>query len=141
MSGDVEASHSGIADFSSFEISGIYNWDINMVDNNPITFSMSFTQIGFEPIEQPGPGTYELGLGGDNTYIASYIAYEDDNPFDGEEYLVGYGGTSGELVITTSTDELVEGTFSFTAARLDDDGVVQGTVTVSNGEFSAVSIP
>ena len=141
VSGDVEASHSGIADFRAFEMNGIYTWDINMLDNSPITFNLSFVQTGFEPIEQPGPGTYELGFGSTGDYSASYAVYEDDNPFGGEDYLVGFGETSGELVITTSTDELIEGTFSFSAARLDDDGMVDGTVTVTNGEFSAVPRP
>lgn len=141
VSGDVEASHSGIADFRAFEMNGIHTWDITMLDNSPITFNLSFLQTGFEPIEQPGPGTYELGIGSGEGYSTSYTTYEADNPFEGEDYLVGFGDTSGELIITTSTDELIEGTFSFTAARLGDDGMIDGTVEVTNGEFSAVPRP
>ncbi|MCA1763854.1 MAG: hypothetical protein ABR574_04245 [Cryomorphaceae bacterium] len=141
VSGELEKEHTGIADFRAFEMSGIHTWDINILDQNPITFNLSFAQTGGEPIDAPGVGTYQLGISqDDDIYLTSYSHYED-SPFQGEDYIVGIDGTSGALEINTSTDDLIEGTFSFTAVRLDDEGQVAGNITVSDGEFSAVPRP
>lgn len=141
VSGEIEGEYSGIADFRAFEMSGIHTWDITMIDQDPITFSVSFTQVGSEPIARPEPGTYELGITpgnqSDDTYMASFEYYVD-GPFQSDSYTVGIGDTSGELAITSSSDELIEGTFSFTAVRLDNEGNLGEIITVSDGEFSAV---
>lgn len=141
VSGELEGEHTGIADFRAFEMNGVHTWDINILDQSPITYTISFVQTGGEPIDAPAIGTYPLELSkADDVYIANYSHYEE-SPFQGEDYVVGIDGTSGELEITSSTDELIEGTFSFTAVRLDDDGQVAGTITVTDGEFSAVPRP
>ncbi len=41
------------------------------------------------------------------------------------------------LEITKSTEELIEGTFTFSAVRLEK-GIVAGTIEVTEGKFSAV---
>lgn len=142
VSGELEGEHTGIADFRAFEMAGVHTWDITLIDQDPITFNVSFAQTGGEPIDRPGPGTYPLGIDiqSDNTYMTTYEHF-DDNPLQGESYTVGINETSGVMEITSSTDELIEGTFSFTAVRLDDDGQVAGTITVTDGEFSAVPRP
>ncbi len=141
VSGEIEGEYSGIADFRAFEMSGIHTWDITMIDQDPITFSVSFTQVGSDLIDRPEPGTYELGITpgnqSDDTYMASFENYVD-GPFQSDSYTVGIGDTTGELIITSSSDELIEGTFSFTAVRLDDEGNLGETIAVTDGEFSAV---
>lgn len=141
VSGEIEGEYSGIADFRAFEMSGIHTWDITMIDQDPITFSVSFTQVGSEPIDRPDPGTYELGITPGNqsedTYMGSFENYVD-GPFQSDSYTVGIGDTTGELIITSSSDELIEGTFSFTAVRIDDEGNLGETIAVTDGEFSAV---
>ncbi|WP_114750094.1 DUF6252 family protein [Pleomorphovibrio marinus] len=141
VSGEVEGEYSGIADFRAFEMSGIHTWDITMLDQDPITFSVSFTQVGNEPIDRPETGTYELGINPgnqlDDIYMASFEYYVD-GPFQSDSYTVGIGDTTGELEITSSSDERIEGNFSFTAVRLDDEGNLGETISVTDGEFSAV---
>ncbi|MCA1763609.1 MAG: DUF6252 family protein [Cryomorphaceae bacterium] len=144
ISGEIEGEHSGIADFRAFEMAGVYNWDITIINQDPITFNISFLQQGEDPIDRPGEGTYELGINPGNQsndiYTGSYVNY-GGNPSEQDNYTIGIDETSGTMEITSSSDELIEGTFSFTAARIGDDGNVAGTIEVTNGEFSAVPRP
>ncbi len=141
VSGELQGDHTGIADFRAFEMNGIHTWDITLIDQNPITFNISFVQTSDAPIDAPGVGTYQLEISQDeNVYLTSYEHF-DDNPLQGENYSVGIDGTSGVLEITSSAPDLIEGTFSFTAVRLDDNGQVAGTIEVTDGEFSAVPRP
>ncbi|NEN24910.1 hypothetical protein G3O08_15525 [Cryomorpha ignava] len=140
VSGDLEGEHTGIADFRAFEINGIHTWDITLIDQNPITFNISFAQTGGESIDAPTVGVYPLEVSQDeNVYLTTYEHF-DGNPFQGETYTAGIDGTSGVMEITTSTESLIEGTFSFTAARFED-GQIVGSIEVTNGEFSAVPRP
>lgn len=143
ISGEIEGEYSGIADFRAFEMAGLYNWDITIIDQDPITFNLSFLQQGAEPIDRPGEGTYQLDINpgnqSDDIYTKTYENY-GDNPSEQDNYTVGIGKTSGTMEITSSTDELIEGTFPFTTARIDD-GMIAGTIEVTNGEFSAVPRP
>jgi hypothetical protein len=140
VSGEIEGEYSGIADFRAFEMSGVHTWDITLIDQNPITFNISFAQFGEEPIAAPPVGTYTLAINPgnqeDDIYQTTFEYFEED-PLQGDNYTVGIDGTSGVLEITTSTEDLIEGTFSFTAVRMEN-GVTAGTIEVTNGEFSAV---
>src|SRR5690554_2660736 len=123
VSGDVEGEYTGIADFRAFEMSGIHTWDIGLKDYSPRTFNISFRQFGDEPIDAPSVGNYSLDLSQEEgVYLTSFEHFDSDNPSPGGEYTVGMGETSGVLKITSSTDTRIEGTFSFTASRLEDDG-------------------
>lgn len=128
VSGDYEGEYTGIADFRAFEMAGVHTWDILLLDQNPITYNLSFTQTGGEPIDRPEVGTYELGISPSDDVFLTNFSYYEDTPFQGEDYLVGVGETSGTLEITTSSDDLMEGTFSFTAVHLDDDGMIDGSI-------------
>ena len=59
--------------------------------------------------EQPTTGTFSIGGAGD--FAARYEVIHDDGA------LVGYSAHEGELEITASTDERLEGTFRFAARR------------------------
>lgn len=140
VAGDQEGEHSGIADFRAFEMNGIHTWDITLQDHSPMNFNISFMQTGSEPISAPGVGTYDLAASlAEDAYITTYDHY-DDNPLQGMNYTVGLAGTSGVMEITSSSDNLIEGNFSFTAALLDDDGNAR-TIEVTDGVFSAVPRP
>lgn len=141
VSGGVEGEYSGTAEFMALETTiGTHIWGIYLFDQNPLTFNIDFQLFDqSEAIELPGTGTYPLGLGWSNElFLGSCEFFEDGSFIPLENYNIGAGGGTGELVITTSTDELVEGTFSFTAVALDDLANVVDSVVVSNGVFSAV---
>ena len=141
IEGDHAGEYTGIADFRAFEMAGVYTWDILIMNQDPITYNLSFAQTGGEPIDRPEVGTYELGISqSDDVYLTSFSYYEE-TPFQGQDYLVGVGQTSGTLVITTSSESLMEGTFSFTAIHYDDEGMEGGSIEVTDGEFSAVPRP
>ncbi|MEX2483184.1 MAG: hypothetical protein WED10_01405 [Brumimicrobium sp.] len=140
VSGELEGEYSGIAYFRPFDRNGLHSWGITLIDQKPMTFTISFAQTSGEPIAAPEVGSYTLGINPgnrkDDIYLTSFEYFESD-PFKRESYSVGISETSGVLEITTSTDELIEGTFSFTAVRLEK-GVVAGNIEVTEGEFSAV---
>lgn len=135
IAGDLEGEKTGIANFRAFEMSGIYTWDILIQDTGQITYDISFSMLSDEAIERPEPGTYDIalsGFGGED-FNGSYSDY-NDSQFNPTNYTVGISSTSGTLNITNSSEDLVEGTFQFTAVDADSGG----TITVSEGEFSAV---
>ncbi len=141
IDGALSGEMTGVADFKPFEMSGIHTWNINILDQGPVSYTISIGQTGSEPIARPEPGTYTLGI--DNPinpsgdiYTTSYAHYGESQATQ-DSYAVGLDNTSGVMVITTSTDNLIEGTFEFSAARFDDDGNIQ-TINVAEGEFSAV---
>lgn len=137
ISGDLEGEKTGISNFRAFEMSGVHTWDINILDQNPITYTIDFRLMSDEPIERPQPGTYELSTSSfDGTTFSGTYTFFEDNQMDPDGYIVGLPGsdTEGTLIITSSSEDLVEGTYQFTAKNIESGG----TITVSNGEFSAV---
>lgn len=139
VSGELEGEYSGIAYFRPFERNGLHSWGITLIDQNPMTFTVSFAQTSSEPISAPEVGVYTLGINPgnrkDDVYLTSLEYFESD-PLKRESYSVGFGESSGVLEITKSTDELIEGTFSFNAVRLEK-GLVAGDIEVTEGSFSA----
>lgn len=140
VSGEHEGEYSGVAYFRSFEMRGMHSWGITLVDQKPMTFTVSFSQTGGEPIARPEVGTYTLGINPgnkqDDIFLTSF-EYFESNPSKSDSYSVGIGKSSGVMEITKSTDELIEGTFSFTAERFEGAEVV-GNIEVTDGKFSAV---
>ncbi|MEX1191245.1 MAG: hypothetical protein WEA99_04675 [Brumimicrobium sp.] len=140
VSGELEGEYSGVAYFRPFERNGLHSWGITLIDQKPMTFTVSFAQTSSEPISAPEEGLYTLGINPgnrkDDIYSTSFEYFESD-PLKRESYSVGFGETSGVLEITKSTEELIEGTFAFSAVRLEK-GMVAGTIEVTEGKFSAV---
>jgi hypothetical protein len=140
ISGELEGEYSGVAYFRPFERNGLHSWGITLIDQKPMTYTVSFAQTSNEPISIPEVGEYTLGLSlgnrQDDVYLTSLESFESD-PMKRKSYSVGIGETSGTLKITKSTKELIEGTFKFTAVRLEK-GKVAGEIEVTDGEFSAV---
>jgi hypothetical protein len=140
VSGELEGDYSGVAYFRPFERNGLHSWGITLIDQQPMTFTVSFAQTSSDPISAPEVGVYDLGINPgnmkDDIYLTSFEYFESD-PLKRESYSVGFGETSGVLEITKSTKELIEGTFTFSAVRLDK-GIVAGTIEVTEGKFSAV---
>lgn len=137
ISGDIEGEKSGIANFRAFEMSGVHTWDINILNQDPITYTIDFRLMSDEPINRPQPGTYELSTSSfDGSTFTGTYSFFGDNQMDPDGYLIAIPGsnTKGTLIITASSEDLVEGTFQFTAKNIETGG----TITVSNGEFSAV---
>jgi len=139
ISGDVEGNKTGIADFRAYESAGVHTWDILIYDHNPMTFNVSFNLLSNDPIDRPSVGTYELSTGNfQGTEFMGIFTDYSEGMSQSEGYNVGIGGTGGTLTITTSSENLMEGTFEFTAVTFDDDGAIDGSVSVTDGEFSAV---
>lgn len=138
VSGDVEGQRQGMADFNSLHVMNLYTWEILIHDYNPQTFSLDFMLLSNEPIDRPGPGTYEIGSGTaePTIFTASYSDVEDGFT-NSTEYSTLFGEYGGTLTITESSDEQVKGTFEFTAADIDlENDRVLGEISVS-GEFTA----
>jgi hypothetical protein len=140
VSGELEGEHSGIAYFRSFERNGLHSWGITLIDQQPMTFTISFAQTSDKQISAPKVGQYTLGINPgnrqDDIYLTSLEYFETDSR-KRSSYSVGFGKSSGVLEITKSTKERIEGTFEFTAVRLEK-GSIAGNIEVSKGKFSAL---
>lgn len=137
-SGDVEGQKEGMADFNSLDLGALYSWEISIHDFGPQTFSLSFRLLSSDPIERPGPGTYEIGSGPTDpaVFTANYSDVEDGIS-NATDYSTLFGDYGGSLTITESNDNQVKGTFEFNAADFDlENDQVLGEITVS-GEFIA----
>ena len=139
ISGDVEGQRSGIADFDIIDLGFMQTWDLNLYDHSPQTFDLSFVHMATDGSGgRPAPGTYEIGnsVSEQKVFWVDYTHIENQDFANSIEYSAMYG-QAGTLVITTSNEQLVSGTFEFTAHQYDDDSMeIIGTINVS-GSFSA----
>ena len=90
--------------------------------------------INFSIINYNGPGTYTTG---DDLSNPNMIMYGTASPIaawssNGVTFLVG-GLQSGEIIITSDSDGVLEGTFSFEGYNADD----QSSKMVTSGSFKA----
>ncbi len=143
ITGDVEGTFSGIADFDVVSTSQTQVWTMNMYDYNPQIFSLSLVDISIEDVSRPEPGVYTIGSSVSADYSAVFDYFPGGNYEQGKSYstshiLDGFIGsdTYGILTITSSNDNTVQGSFEFNAHRLDDRMNVIGTVKVV-AEFTA----
>ncbi len=139
ISGDIEGSKQGFADFDGFSAYGVSSWEISIHDFQPQTFSLTFMLISTGELERPGTGTYSIGYSAtsDEVFSAFYVDTEAgySDAMEYETYGEGYGG---QLVITESNSDVVKGTFSFSAAHYDyETDQVTGSISVTNGKFEA----
>ncbi|WP_141691557.1 DUF6252 family protein [Rhodohalobacter halophilus] len=130
VSGALEGDKEGMADFYSMSAYSLYTWEISTHDFNPQSFSLQFQRTSQSEIENPEPGTYSIG-GGPDDYLAIFTDTEAGFA-DAVEYSTFSEGTGGTLEITHSSDDLIRGTFSFTASSEGGE-----TVTITNGQFEA----
>lgn len=139
VTGAVEDEKSGQADFHHLTglPGGLENWEISIHDFSPQSFSLQFNLSSSSGIKQPGPGTYEIGFeaNSSNVFLAIYTHIPDGNFMNSTEYSTLWGG-GGTLTITTSNEDTVSGSFQFSAAEVDDELNVVGTVNIT-GEFTA----
>ena len=134
ISGAIEGQKEGFANFRAFEMSGVNTWDILIIDEPPRSFEISFSQVSLnESISRPSTGTYKLGLGSDSDFTASYT---DGSLASPDSYLATFGEYGGTLVITSSSDDKIEGTFEFNAVNLDEENGEE--IIITNGQFRAV---
>lgn len=137
-SGDVNMEAEGVASASLVQTGASTNFSFIMSDgpNREQTFLLSiFAQPG-SLSDYPAPGEYTIAPINQGDFWIIYADVAGGEPF------VEYGlefPTSGTLVITSSTDNWLEGTFEFEAEG--DSGVTgspQGIIMVTEGEFRAV---
>lgn len=140
VTGDFEAEKLGIADFGLIDIGSTNSWELNMSDINPQTFNLRFVLNSVnQAIQRPTPGTYEIGFetNSNSVFTAFYIDVPNGNLSESKEYTTldeNYGGT---LTIDSSDNDVVTGSFEFTAAHVDEDFNVIGEINVV-GEFEAL---
>jgi len=114
ISGDIEGEREGIANFRAFEMSGVHTWDINILDQSPITYTIAFMLWSDEIIEWPSPGTYNLVMGNfDGTEFHGTYSDMSESSTHPEGYVVNLPGseTQGTLNITSSSENLVNSVF------------------------------
>lgn len=135
VTGALETSHTGIAEFELTEGESVASWELFMHDMAPSqTFSMVISIVGQAPIEgqeptirRPETGTYALGGETFNpeAFDVQYIYYGED--YDGETdgrepmWSTSVDG-AGEFTVLESTEDLVKGSFELDVfhARADD---------------------
>lgn len=145
VTGAVTGQNSGIAEFYSFGAFGVYTWTIELYNNAPQTFEITFTKVGTSPISRPAPGTYNLRTGLLDTGFTA--VYGNISGRDVTEYTPIFSdlcpaasGDGGTLTIESSSEDRIKGTFEFVGSDFDfnESGtcIVLGTVEVK-GEFDA----
>lgn len=137
VTGEVEGTYSGMADFHYIDHTSGASWEIFLHDSSPAMFSLTIMQFGVdEDVTRPGTGTYSIG-GAVLADYAGVFSFYDGNPMSSIEYGTEIkDGDAGSLTITSSDENTVKGTFQFTADRHDDEMNVVGTINAS-GEFTA----
>lgn len=101
--------------------------------NTNQTFSLNFYK-DFEDTstENPAPGTYPIGTVVDLVdQDGFWLVYTDTQ--NNIEFGSGTDNVSGTLTITSNTNNLLKGTFEFTATKNQTGESIQ----VTNGQFSA----
>lgn len=97
---------------------GIINFDFwGEIFTEPVTVDY-YTAFSFKVCFYDGPGTYYTGTDKTN----SWSDYWDDWEIWENHY--SYGLEPGEVVITSHTDDFVEGTFEFNAYNVNLDSTV-----------------
>lgn len=136
LSGDLEGTRTGFADFHLQEVGSVHSWSLSFYDYNPQTFSSSLMIAGLGGVSKPTPGTYEIGFAANdsNVFFGSFVNIENNDFGNAVEYSTFE--SVGTLTIETSTDERVTGHFEYTAHTDDDMGNISGTINVS-GSFDA----
>ena len=140
VSGDSNGEKSGTAVFDVVEGGVTHFVEISMWDN-PSTFTLAFAVFSTDPLDVPTPGTYSIGqtdLNGE-VFEADYTIAEADDVLDYENYTTSYGEHGGTLTITESSENHIEGTFSLTVGKYDQEqDEYVGEITINDGEFYAI---
>lgn len=140
VSGDVQTTFEGIADFNLMDDISVNQWELFFNDITPQTFSVQIFTNNADDMERPSEGTYEIGSdpNAEEEFTAIFNEYEEDFS-DGTEFTTFHDNTGGELVITESSVDMIRGSFTFTAKSVDSEtNQVDGEVELTSGEFIAV---
>jgi len=139
VTGEVEGDFSGMADFHHFEMMNSETWEISGNNYDPQTFSLQFMSgVVGDVAERPLPGIYTIGNTVKSDYKSIFTHIPNGSFSNSTEYSSIYGenSNSGTLTITTSNEETVNGSFEFTAYRVDNNLNIVGTIEAT-GEFTA----
>jgi hypothetical protein len=140
VSGDIEANHTGQADFLSMQFSGVNNWEIHMHDFNPQTFSMTIFLTSLDEVGPPGTGTFEFDEIEGFSVIYEYIENEDLQNAREFSNVFCDDSENGTFTISSSSDSEIRGSFNATISEyeLNDSGQCEnlGTVNIT-GNFRA----
>lgn len=136
LSGDLQGTRTGIADFNHLDLGNLHEWELSFNDYSPNTFDMSLILLGEDLPEVPSPGTYEIGFEpmSSNVFLGSFYNFINEDYDNAIEYSTMQSG--GTLTIQTSNSERITGSFDFVAQSRDDYGNVLESVQIS-GTFSA----
>ena len=104
--------------------------------NNSIAFSLNSSDIltitGFEDTTHL---SFSVVYGGEGNYDVSEFPLLI-NYFQGPTDSIYYNGVSGNIEISSFSDDNVQGTFDFVIRQVDDDGNVLDEIDVEDGEFN-----
>lgn len=148
VTGDLNGTFKGVADFDHLvSKGGNETWSISTHDIKPQTFSMSIMVAGNEwtenTIGRPEPGTYSIGGINTSDYQAGFDHIVDQDYYNKNGKNASYSTIwqgkeeSGTLLITSSTENTVKGTFDFIAHQYDEDTLEQIATVRIKGDFTA----
>ncbi len=139
ISGEIEGEHEGWGLFNQSELPQGEDWGIQLTNNSSFHVQISLWSIDGS-VTRPSPGSYTISSE-TSDFTGIYTDLESGGIGAGAdyEYSTIHEETGGTLIIESSTDEEVSGSFEFVAAHdTDEHGNVYGFVTVS-GEFTATN--
>lgn len=134
VTGDVQGSFSGMADFHALSTNQSDTWSISMHDYNPQNFSLNFVRTG-KGVERPEVGTYTIGASHKADFFATFVHIVGQNFTAAKEYST-LEDPSGTLTIQTSNSQSVIGDFDLTAFEYNDNFEIVGSVHIK-GSFNA----
>lgn len=135
VTGDVQGTFTGMADFDALETGQSQIWSLSMHDYRPQTFSLAFLRMN-KGLKNPEVGTYTVGTGAGADFSAIFTHIVDENFSAAREFSSFGDGTSGTLTIESATDQMIKGSFDFSATGYDDQIQQLNTVHIK-GKFKA----
>lgn len=135
VTGDVEGTFKGMADFEGQLASRTEAWEISMHDYSPQTFSLNLMRMN-DGIENPKPGTYTIGISSSADFFAVFTHIVDEDYVNAIEYSTFESDNSGTLTIESVSENTIKGKFELTAYEYDDKLDPIGDIEIK-GQFTA----
>lgn len=136
VAGSVNDEHTGAARYTNSNI----EFTILLGGQDNDNFDVDITKVDLDGgVTVPSPGTYTIGNLDSEDFRADYVNRRLGGSFFGDHhYISDVAGTTGVLVIESVSNNVVTGSFEFTASRGADTNLNPIDPLTVTGEFRAV---